>query len=348
MSTQISLETLINRAKATLVSKTGQNNPAIDALAAAIAGVSYGQYGYQDLLFRQLHPETCSEAWLYLHANRHDTPRLLPTFATGSVQFVELGGTVVIPKGRVLTDAAGSEYETTEEQYSNKPVKVIALVSGTASNLPAGNILTLSEGLDGIDPNQVESLGISGGSDIEELEHWRARVIVAYEKNDLIGKAEDYEVWAKSAHSDVDYAWALDNTPQRGMVEVYIGSRTDDPTVSDEVVSLVQQTFEDNRLAGCHPLALVPEHALLNVEIQGIEDQAVRDNVVTALKELVKGKMGKISDITGAPESITPTEIVLTISTVTTNFIVKSPTEEVIIANNQIHVLGDVTWTPPV
>lgn len=347
MSTQISLETLINRAKATLIAKTGQNNPAIDALACAIAGVSYGQYGYQDLLFRQLHPETCSESWLYLHANRHDTPRLLPTFATGSVQFVELGGTVVVPKGTLLTDAAGNEYETSEEQYSNVAISVTALVSGSDSNLPAGSMLTLSEGLEGIDPSQVESLGISGGSDIEELEHWRARVVVAYEKNDLIGKAEDYETWAKSAHSDVDYAWALDNTPERGMVEVYIGSRTDDPTLSDEVVNLVQQTFEEKRLAGCHPIALLPEHVLFDIEIQGIEDQSIRDDVVTALQTLVKNKMGKINDSTGLPESITPTEIVLTVSTVTTNFIVKAPTDEVIIANNQIHVLGEVTWTPP-
>ena len=104
MSTQRSLQELINRAKATLIAQTGQNNPAIDAVACAIAGVSYGQYGYQDQLFRELHPETCSEPWLYLHATRHDTPRLLPTFARGFVQFEQLDGVVVIPKGTLLTD----------------------------------------------------------------------------------------------------------------------------------------------------------------------------------------------------------------------------------------------------
>ncbi len=348
MSTQISLQTLIDRAKTTLIARTGQTNPAIDALACAIAGVSYGQYGYQDLLFRQLHPETCSEPWLYLHANRHNTERILPTFASGSVQFVELGGTVVIPKGTVLTDAAGNEYETIEEQYSDVAANVIALVSGTNSNLPAGSVLTLSEALEGIDPSQVECLGISGGAEIEDVEHWRSRVIIAFEKNDLVGKADDYSVWASSAHSDVDFAWVLDNTPERGMVQVYIGSRSDDPSVSDEVVNLVQQAFEDNRLAGCHPIALLPDQMAFEVEIQGIEDQAIRDDVVTALQTLVKSKMGKIDESTKAPESITPTEIVLAVSAVTTNFIVRAPTDVVSIANNQIHVLGDVTWTPPV
>ncbi|MGL6026799.1 MAG: baseplate J/gp47 family protein [Vibrio sp.] len=347
MSTQISLEALINRAKSTLIAKTGQNNPAIDALACAIAGVSYGQYGYQDMLFRQLHPETCAEAWLYLHANRHSTPRLLPMFAAGAVQFVELGGTVVIPKGTQLTDAAGNEYETTEESYSNVAVNVIALASGPESNLPAGSVLKLSEALDGIDPSQVESLGISGGSEIEALEHWRARVIVAYEKSDLIGKASDYEVWATSAHSDVDFAWALDNTPERGMVRVYVGSRADDPTLSAEVVNLVTQTFEKNRLAGCHPAALLPDHVLLNIEIQGVEDLNIRADIIAALQAMVKSKMGRVNADTRVPESITPTEIVLTISSVTTNFIVKSPVDEVIIASHQIHVLGSVVWTHP-
>ncbi len=347
MSTQHSLQTLIDRAKSTLIAQTGQNNPAIHALACAMGGVSYGQYGYQDLLFRQLNPETCSEAWLYVHANRHDTPRLLPVFATGSVLFTELGGTVVVPKGTTLTDAAGNEYETTEAQYSNVAITVIALQPGTSSNLPSGSNLTLSEALDGIDPKNVQCLGISGGSEIEDIEHWRARVIVAYEKNQLIGKAEDYEAWAVSAHADVDYAWALDNTPERGMVEVYVGARQNDPTVSDEVLNLVQQAFEDNRLAGCHPLAKLPEHVQLFVEIQGIDDTTIRDNVVMALQTMVKNKMGCIDDTTGLPEPITPTEIVLTVSSVTTNFIVKSPTDAVTINNNQIHILGEVSWTPP-
>ncbi|MEZ8924010.1 baseplate J/gp47 family protein [Vibrio lentus] len=346
MSTQRSLDSLIARAEANLVSETGQNNPATKAIAAAIAGVSYGQYGYQDLLFRQLHPETCSEEWLYLHANRHKAPRLLPTFATGRVQFTELGGTVVINKGTRLTHA-NHEYETTKEQYSNAPVEVIALKSGIDSNLPAGAILTLSKGLSGIDPNHVVSQGVTGGANIEELKHWRSRVIVAFEKNELIGKSEDYQAWAVSAHSDVDFAWALDNTPQRGMVEVYIGARENNPTLSAGVVKLVQDTFERNRLAGCHPIAHLPKQVPLNIEIQGIQDQAIRNDVVTALENLVKGKMGKIDPITQKPESITNTEIVLTTSTVTNNFIVRTPVGEVAIDKNQIHVLGGVTWTPP-
>lgn len=346
MSTQRSLQELIDRAKSTLIAQTGQNNPAIDAIACAIAGVSYGQYGYQDLLFRELHPETCSEQWLYLHANRHKTPRLLPTFAKGPVQFESLGDPVVIPKGTLLT-SAGNEYETVKEQYSDSPVEVIALTAGTGSNLPIGGALKLTEGLSGVSPSNIVSQGVEGGAGIELIEHWRSRVIAAYEKNELVGKAEDYQVWAVSAHADVDFAWALDNTPERGMVEVYVGTKQNNPSLSNEVIALVQAAFEKNRLAGCHPRALLPEQAPLNIEIQGIEDQAVRDDVIVALKDLVKNKMGKYDKETEVVEPITPTEIVLTVSGVTNNFVVKAPLDTVSINKNQIHVLGAVTWTPP-
>ncbi|CAH7324484.1 Phage protein [Vibrio chagasii] len=345
MSTQVSLQALIDRARKHLIEETGQNTPAINALASAIAGVSYGQYGYQDLLFRQMHPETCSEDWLYLHANRHKTPRLLPTFAIGFVTFKELDGSVVINKGTRLIHSE-YEYETTKTQSSREPVEVMALQSGKESNLPQGAVLKLTEGLSGIDPETVESQGIEGGADLEELEHWRPRVIAAFEKNDLIGKSEDYEQWAKSTHSDVDFAWALDNTPERGMVEVYIGTRQNDPTVSTEVLNRVQTTFEENRLAGCHPRTKQPEHVPLNIEIQGIDDRAVREDVVKALENLVKGKMGRMDPMTQKLESVTNTEIVLAISAITSNFIVRSPVGEVVIERNQIHVLGEITWTP--
>ncbi len=46
------------------------------------------------------------------------------------------------------------------------------------------------------------------------------------------------------------------------------------------------------------------------------------------------------------PVSISPTEIVLAIASLLNNYLVKQPIEEQFIANNEIHVLGEVTWTP--
>ncbi|WP_394136389.1 baseplate J/gp47 family protein [Aliivibrio fischeri] len=348
MSTQRSLNALIDRATATLIAKTGQHNPAIDAIACAIAGVSYGQYGYQDQLFRELHPETASEPWLYLHAERHDVERLLPTFAKGFIQFEQLGGVVSIPKGSIVIDITGSEYQTIRAQYSNEDVEVIALIAGVSGNLPNGAVLRLSKSISGVDPDNVLCLGFSGGADIEELEHWRQRICTAFNKGQEVGRRDDYESWALSAHADVDFAWALDNTPERGMVQVYIGARENDPTLSLEVITTVQTFIDKERLAGCHPLVAIPTHKAVDVEIQNVQDEQVRADVIVALQELFKDKMGQRDESVNPPKqvSITPTEIVLAIAPITSNYIVKQPTEEQFISDSEIHVLGEVTWTP--
>lgn len=348
MSTQRSLKTLIDRATSTLIAKTGQHNPAIDAIACAIAGVSYGQYGYQDQLFRELHPETCSEPWLYLHAKRHKVERLLPTFAKGLVQFEQLGESVEILKGTLVTDITGKEYETLATQYSNENIEVIALIAGVSGNLPNGAVLRLSKGISGINPDNVFCLGFDGGADIEELEHWRQRVCTAFNQGEEIGRREDYVSWALSAHADVDFAWALDNTPERGMVQVYIGEKENDPSLPQEVVNTVQEFIDKERLAGCHPNVSLPIQKPIDIEIQNVQDEAVRADIVIALETLFKDKMGKRNESVNpsVPESITPTEIVLAIAPITTNYIVKQPTEEQFITNSEVHTLGAITWTP--
>ncbi|OCH17003.1 baseplate J/gp47 family protein [Aliivibrio logei] len=348
MSAQRSLISLVERAKSTLVAKTGQNNPAIDAIACAIAGVSYGQYGYQDQLFRELSPETASEPWLYLHAKRHDAERLLPSFAHGLVRFEQLDGVVLVPKGTLMTGALGSEFVTIEAQSSNAEVAVIALNSGVSSNLANGIVLTLSKAISGINPNNVLSLGIDGGADIEDIEHWRQRICTSYNKGALVGRRSDYEAWALSAHSDVDFAWALDNTPELGMVQVFIGARENNPTLPQSVVDTVQTYIESVRLAGCHPIVNLPTQKPINIEIQNVHDEHIQASIIVALEELFKSKMGKRDESVSPPKpiSLSPTEIVLAIAPITNNYIVKQPTEEQFITGSDVHVLGEVIWTP--
>ncbi len=48
-------------------------------------------------------------------------------------------------------------------------------------------------------------------------------------RHGLVGRRNDYEAWARSAHAAVDFAWALDNTPERGMVQVFVGARENNP-----------------------------------------------------------------------------------------------------------------------
>jgi uncharacterized phage protein gp47/JayE len=348
MSTQRSLASLIERATLTLIAKTGHRDPAIDAIACAIAGVSYGQYGYQDQLFRELSPETASEAWLYLHAKRHDVERLLPSLAQGWVQFEQLGGVVVIPKGTVVVSKLGYEYVTVKGQNSDVNVEVVARLAGVSSNLENGAVLTLSKAISGINPDNVLSVDINGGADIEDIEHWRERICTAFNMGVLVGRRDDYEAWARSAPAAVDFAWALENTPALGMVEVYVGCRQNNPSLPPAVVDTVQAYIDNVRLAGCHPKVLQPTQKPIDIEIQNVQDEPVRLNNIQALEELFMQKMGQLdyTVIPPGPVSLSPTEIVIAIAPITSNYLVKRPTEEQFIASNEVHTLGEITWTP--
>ena len=343
MTTKQSLKSLVNRATATLVAKTEQNNPAIQALAACIAAVSYGNYTYQDQLFRELHPETCSEPWLYLHASRHECPRILPTFSKGLVKFVQLANAVTIPQATRITFGELT-FETIAEQKSNQDIDVIALQIGEESNLPHGTILKLEKALSGVCPNTITSLGFGSGASLEKLDHWRQRVILAFRKSQRVGKAEDYEEWAKAAHSDVDYAWVLDNTPALGMLEVYVGTKKDSPNVTVQVIEIVQKMLNDKRLAGFHPIAKMPEIVPLNLIIQGITNNDIRASALVEIKKFIIVKMGQYNRETNSLASITPTELILCINKITSQFILKYPFDEQFIATNQIFVLGDISW----
>jgi len=174
-----SLESLIYRAKTTFKNKMGVENPAIDAFAAAIGGVAFGQYAYSDYLFKQINPETCDEEWLYLWANRLKIDRLSLVFATGTVKFLLTESAVFIRKGVIVKTADNIEYEVTADTYSDQPVPVKALESGEEGNITAGTNLYLVTAVTGLNPDRISSYEIDGGAELENVEHWRDRVVTS-------------------------------------------------------------------------------------------------------------------------------------------------------------------------
>lgn len=332
-----SLQQLIDRAKSTLVNKLGVANPAIDAMAAMVAGASYGQYAYQDYLFQQLNPETAFEPWLYLWASRFDVPRLAAQQAFGTVNFERSGEPVNVPAGIVLKTQDDKEYETTESGQSDQPIPVKSIDGGEQFNLLAGVKLTMTAAVAGLDPDEITTNTIDGGADIEELERWRERIVDAFNSRQAVGRLEDYEMWARSAHQDVDYAWGFDNTPDTGFVTLYIGQQESDPAVSDAVKAVVENYIEEQRLAGCHIYVHHPVAKPISVTISGVDDINTRDQLTAALEYYILSRMGD-------QEPITPGQIVLSMTSVTTDFSIVSPTQTTNIEDNEVFTFGGVTW----
>lgn len=333
-----SLQDLINRASTTLINQLGVKNPAIEALASTIAGANYGQYTYQDYLFAQLNPETSSEEWLYLWSARFQVERIPAQPAIGTVHFNQASGVVNVPRGIIIKTPDNKEYEVTTATDSNNPIPVKSVDTGSTFNLTTGVTLSLVSAVTGLNPDTIVTHEISGGSDIEELEHWRVRVVNAFKQKKAVGRTEDYLLWATAAHPDVDFAWALDNTPSTGHVTVYIGQRENDPIVTSGVKSAVENYIEKNRLAGCHITVLNPNTKTLDLKISGVTDQNTRDQIQIALEDFIKTRLGD-------QQPITPVELVLAITSITTDFSLVSPVKPVSVANNEVLTIGAITWS---
>lgn len=332
-----SLAALLYRAKSTISNKLGVSNPATDAIAAAIAGVSYGQYAYQDFLFKQLNPETADEQWLYLWANRFKVERLSFVFAAGTVNFQLTQGVVNIPKGVILKTADNKEYQVTRATDSNLPVPIQAVESGETGNLPAGVSLYLVTAVTGLNPDHITSNEIAGGAGLEDIEHWRERIVIAFNEKQIVGKLEDYNFWAVSSHQDIDYAWALDNTPAAGNVTVYIGSHNVNPLLNDEIKATAQKHIDANRLAGCHAFVQTPVLKVVNMTISEVTDIETRNKVSTALQQYLISR-------SGSRETLRPSEISNVIQTITSEFTLVFPTSAIPLSENELHSMGDITW----
>jgi len=333
-----SLETLIQRAKTTITTKLRVSNPAIDAVAAAIGGGNYGVYGYSDYLFRQLSPETAEEEWLYIWANRFKTPRLDAQLATGTVNFLGAALGTIVPSGLILKDTNDNEYEVTAATSADLPVPIRSMEAGENFNQPAGIELTMSTAVTGLNPDEITTNEITGGSDIEELERWRSRVVLAWRETQVVGRAEDYKIWAQASHPDIGFAWALDNTPQIGFVTTYIGKAEADPTIEASIIQAAEDYIDTQRPGGCHPIVLSPSQIPLAVEISGVTDTQTRTQIEQAIETYIISRMGD-------REAITPGEIVVTITPITTDFSLVSPTQSLTPAINEVITPGGVTWS---
>jgi len=335
MSETPSLQSLIYRAKTTFQNKTGVDNPAIDAFAAVIGGIAFGQYAYSDYLFKQINPETCDEEWLYLHAERLKVWRISLTFAEGTCNVEK--STSLVPSSVILKTSAGIEYEVITATAASLPVPIRARNAGEGGNLPEGESLYLVTAVTGLHPESITSNDVSGGAELETLEHWRARVLLAYNEKNAVGKSEDYNYWALSSHSDIDFAWVLDNTPQLGHVTVYIAQLEDDPILAEEIKNTAQDYIDAQRLAGCHVFAKLPTIKPTVITIYGVDDINDRNNITNELQKFFTNRLENRTTLLAH-------EISTVISDVVQQFILKSPLSTVTFLDNEILTFGGVIW----
>jgi len=218
-----SMPELIARAVSDIEGSGGMRRSDAAVLARTHAASVYGLYQYQAWQFAQHRPDTCDEEHLARHAADRNVPRKQATYAAGYVAVVGNVGAEVNVGDRM--ERGGVLYEVVQGAALSAgaaAVGVQALDAGSAGNQPAGAKLQFISPVLGVESvATVDADGLHGGTELEALDDWRARVVEAFERVPHGGSADDYVAWAKE-QPGVTRAWVKRNWVGPGTVGVFV------------------------------------------------------------------------------------------------------------------------------
>lgn len=151
--------------------------------------------------------------------------------ATKSTGTIKVKGTpeTIIEKGKIVSTAAteekeGIEFEFTETKIIDMTgiayVNAKCLKEGTIGNAQPNTIKVLISPINGVESITNEEK-FSGGTEIEDEEHFRERILDAELEENLSGADSDYIKWTKEV-SGVGSAWVISEWNGHGTVKVLI------------------------------------------------------------------------------------------------------------------------------
>ncbi|HEL3042896.1 TPA: baseplate J/gp47 family protein [Clostridioides difficile] len=227
-----------------------------------------------------------------------------PTKATGVITFTGMQGTI-ITKGTIVTTVATDEKQSIEfELLETKTIgenetvdiKAESRIVGTIGNVSKGSISVLLGSISGV-KSVTNKEDFRGGTDIEDEEHFRERVLVAEQEDKLSGASSDYIRWAKEVDG-VGYAYVVPEWNGAGTVKVLILDKNR-KAATQELIDKVQEYIyplnisEGENRDGKAPIgALVtvvtPDTLLINVKASfifsnGFSEETVLNNLKTKI-----------------------------------------------------------------
>ncbi|EMM2322656.1 baseplate J/gp47 family protein [Clostridioides difficile] len=237
-----------------------------------------------------------------------------PTKATGVITFTGIQGTI-ITKGTIVTTIATDEKQSiefelleTETIGKNETVDIKAecRVAGTIGNVSKGSVSVLLGSINGI-KSVTNKEDFKGGTDIEDEEHFRERVLVAEQEDKLSGASSDYIRWAKEVDG-VGYAYVVPEWAGAGTVKVLILDKNR-KAATQELINKVQEYIYPNvedgqNRDGKAPIGAIvtiatPQTLLINVKASFVFSNGFsQETVLNILKNKIDKYLDKI-DIGG-------------------------------------------------
>lgn len=233
-----------------------------DGTSSAVDGL----YSHQSYIQKQLFIATADEPFLYIHAAELGLPRLGGTLASGTVTALS-NVEITLTAGNKLTDGKSHYWlvvtDTTINANTPTIVNVAAEKIGMSWNAN-GSLFWLNPkaGLSGT----VTSVSIGGGSDQEELEVWRARLL----ERKQLGLSRDREadlIGFMKGIAGVKHIFVYPKRRGLGSMDVAITAVGSPPTLPSPALIATAQTALDEYAgfwADCRVYS--PTEQLVNVK----------------------------------------------------------------------------------
>jgi uncharacterized phage protein gp47/JayE len=196
-------------------------------LLRAIAGLIWMFLAKLLFLDKQRLPDTADRAELEHWGRVYEFP---PNGAVGASRALALRvtGTVgaAVTNGAVLTHSDGTQYQVASVGASiggggSVDVNVAAISTGLATNKIAGEVLTFSAPPVNVDATATLVLALTGGTDAEDIEAYRARLLAHIGDPPQGGAVPDYIEWALQVPGNASaYLWR--NRRGQGTIDVAV------------------------------------------------------------------------------------------------------------------------------
>ena len=339
-----SLSDLIERTNAGIESRltvpqTRRSNAKV--YSRVIAGAEHELYGYIAFLEKQLFADSCTDEYLDRKCSVYGITRKAATKASGNVKFTFSGSAVDIPSGTILQSDDGVQYATTSSVDATTGIASLeALESGEGGNYEEGGAMTLTSPIAGV-LSEATSQGIAGGTDAEDDESLRARLLEHIRERPHGGTASDYVMWAKEV-AGVTRAWAYPLEDGDGTVVVrFVCDDLDDITPTKAMVQKVQDYIDTVRPVTADVTVMAPVVKAVNVTIDSLlpSTTAVQSAVEDELRSLFKAEA-----IPGGSIYISHIRAAISAAAGEIDHELVSPTANVTAGANELLTLGSITW----
>lgn len=312
----------------------------------AVAAQIHSLYIQSEWVRDQCFPQTAQGEYLDRHAMLRGISRHAAARAQGVIRFsIEQAAQVdlTIAAGTVCMTPAQVRFETTQTvtlqaQSLSVDAPAQAVECGTDGNASAGSIRAMAVAPVGIS-SCTNPEAFSGGSEQEGDDGLRARVLETYYRLSNGANAAYYQKEALK-FDEVGAAVVVGQSRGVGTVDVVVSSEQGVP--SDELLSKIQNHFEQRREIAVDVQVLAPQTTAVSIAVQiqckaGADASAVAARVQTSIQSWFDGKrLGKNVLLAQLGALVFSVDGVV-------NYKITTPSADIAVSSTVLPVLSQVT-----